>query len=97
MFLFKIYINLVKRKVIFDPFKAFARCFKFRKVVVSAVLNAYNRSYHGIDINNALVGNRGYPAGCSLINMSVSKACRSCADADKRSVHTAAENRRSFF
>ena len=97
MCLLKINADFVESEVVLDPFKALASRLELGEIVVSAVLDSDNRGNHSRGVNYAPVNNRRYPAGCALIDVGVSEARRSGADAYERSVHTAAEYRSALF
>ncbi len=46
-----------KCKMILNPFKALARCFHLGKIIVFALLSAYYRCYHCLNINALLINN----------------------------------------
>ena len=98
-YLLRLYENadLVKAKMIPYPFKALACRLHLGKIVEAVRICADNRRYHCRCINKLFFNDCANPAGGSGIDVSITDGTASCADADQRSVTSAAENRRSCF
>ena len=96
VFFLNVNADFVQGDMVFHPFQTLARSFKFRKVVEFAGLRRDGCRDHCGYVHGGFVGNGRNPARSAAVNMRFAKFRAASADADKRSVHTAAEDFDAF-